>query len=187
MEKFIVKAVVVLGLTFSYPAMSGTYSACAGSTCNNGTFNSGNASSGNMGAFSPGFVLGSGMGGGPSAADMAAKEKAEKEGREKGRQECKRAAVKRLDSCNESAKDSHKFVSLGCNIVKWTAIPLGAVSAYSGVNGDAGAAVVVGAGAAAVYQIGEDCQTDTDRVYTAALASCSVKQLDDEITCDAIK
>jgi hypothetical protein len=29
-----------------------------------------------MGAFSPGFVLGSGMGGGPSPADMAAKDKA---------------------------------------------------------------------------------------------------------------
>jgi len=78
MEKLIVKAIVILGLTFSYHAMSQTYQSCTqGGGCN--TYNVGGSSGGNLGAFTPGWTPGGGMGGGPSAADMAAKAKAEEE------------------------------------------------------------------------------------------------------------
>lgn len=156
MEKLIAKAIVILGLTFSHHAMSGTYSACAGSTCNNGTFNSGNASSGNLGAFSPGFVLGSGMGGGPSAADMAKKKAAEEEAK---KQRCSHKtkalgeAEGKRDTCEYDAQIKFNTAADACPTVTKATIQ---IDVSRGVNVGVDAALKkfgVNAGAVAGFVV----------------------------------
>lgn len=215
MEKLIVKAVVILGLTFSYHALSVTTIACAGGPpCNYGTYNSGsgNASSGNMGAHQPGdWIAGSGMGGGPSPADLAAKEKAEQdqkkkyckdngypanvpfcaafraEERLKEVRECKIASVTRAENCSSSATRLHEMNSALCSGAKWLGGALGVASGWAAVEGEGAATVLLGGTGMAVYQMGDDCQTDMDRVKDASVASCTIDQTRRDLDCDAIK
>lgn len=155
MEKLIVKAVVILGLTFSYHAMSGTYSACAGAgTCNTGTYNTG--SGGNLGAFMPGFVQGSGMGGGPSAADLAKKKVAEEEAKKQRCSHKNKAlgeAQGKRETCELNALTKFAAAARGCPTVTKAVIQ---IDVSRGVNVGVDAALKkfgVNAGAVAGFVV----------------------------------
>jgi hypothetical protein len=119
MEKLIVKVVFILGLTFSYQAISVTTKACDyGGLCNYGTYNPGNASGGNLGAYQPGYVPGGGMGGGPSPEDLAKKEKAEYEGKKKYCKDngyptnvpfCAEFKQQAIESCQQGVKEMYRL------------------------------------------------------------------------------
>lgn len=151
------------------------------------------------------------MGGGPSAADMAAKEKAEQDGKRKyckdngypahvpfcpafkeeerlvKVRECKIGSVDLTKLCNSGATNVHKMDSKWCSGAKWAGSTIGLAGGWAFSEGEGAGAVLLGGAGMVVYQMGDDCQTDMDRVLDASKAICATDQTRRDLDCDAIK
>ncbi len=119
--------------------------------------------------------------GGGSAASAAAQERLKKV------HACKVESIDRTKSCNKSAVNLHKIDSAWCSGAKWLGGALGVASGWAAVEGEGGATVILGGAGLLMYQKGDDCQTDMDRVLTASTAICATDQARRDLDCDAIK
>lgn len=138
----------------------------------------GNSGEDNTGLFEDSLGGSDGGGGGDDTAEEERLEKVHA---------CKVESIDRTERCIRSAVVLHDIDSAWCSAAKWLGGALGVGSGWAAVEGEGAGAFILGGAGMAVYQIGDDCQMDMDRVLTASTAICTTDQARRDLDCDAIK
>lgn len=100
---------------------------------------------------------------------------------------CKIESIGRTESCIKSAVGLHALDSKWCSAAKWLGGAIGLAGGWAYYEGEGAGAVLLGGAGLVIYQKGDDCQTDMDRVLTASTAICTTNQARRDLDCDAIK
>ncbi len=109
------------------------------------------------------------------------------EAKKEAKRQCKVAAVSQLQNCIRDKESLHRRDSAWCSGAKWVGGAIGLAGGLAYYEGEGAGAVLLGGAGLVVYQMGDDCQTDVDRVFNVNLASCSANKDLQDIKCDAIK
>lgn len=109
------------------------------------------------------------------------------EAKKEAKRQCKVAAVDQQKSCNDSKFLMHRLDSNLCSGAKWVGGALGVAGGWAAFEGEGAGSVLLAGAGMAIYQMGDDCQTDMDRVLDVNLASCATNKDLQDIKCDAIK
>lgn len=98
--------------------------------------------------------------------------------------QCKAAAADALKLCNAGQVTLHTYNSSFCRGAYWVGGALGVAGGWAAVEGEAAGSVLLAGSGMAIYQWGDDCQTDMDRVFSAGLANCSQQQVAADNACE---